>query len=60
MHCNKDLGNECDLQVEEETISEETLNKAINFRENHTSISLEKIRITKQSRKSILFYDNEP
>ena len=42
------------------SISEETLNKAINFAENHTSISQENIRIIKHSRKSLLFYNKEP
>ena len=42
------------------SISEETLNKAINFAENHTSISQENIRIIKHCRKSLLFYNNEP
>ena len=40
-------------------ISEETLNKAINFAENFTSISHENIPVIKDCRKSILFDDNE-
>ena len=42
------------------SISEETLNKAINFAENYTSISLENIRIIKHCRNFLLFYNNEP
>ena len=42
------------------SISEETLNKAINFAENHTSIFQESVRITKHYRKSLLFYNKEP
>ena len=42
------------------SISEEMLNKAINFAENYTSISHENIRIIKHCRKSLLFYNNEP
>ena len=42
------------------SISEETLNKAINFAEHYTSISQENIRIIKHCRKSKLFYNNEP
>ena len=41
-------------------ITEETLNKVINFTENHTSNSQENIRIIKNYRKSLLFYNNEP
>ena len=41
-------------------ISEETLKKAINFAENHTSNSQENIRIIKNYRQSLLFYNNEP
>ena len=42
------------------SISEETLNKAINFAENHTSIFQESVRITKHYRKSLLYYNKEP
>ena len=42
------------------SISEEVLNKAINFAENYTLISQENIRIIKHCRKFLLFYDNEP
>ena len=42
------------------SISEETLNKSINFAENYSSISLENIRITKHCRKPLLFYNNDP
>ena len=42
------------------SLSEETLNKAINFAENHTSISQENIRIIKNCRKSLLFHEDEP
>ena len=42
------------------SISEDTLNKAINFAENYTSISLGNIQIIKHCRKSLLFYNNEP
>ena len=41
--------------------SEETLNKATSFAENHTSISQENFRtIIKHCSKSLLFYDNDP
>ena len=42
------------------SISEETLHKAINFAENHTSIFQESVRITKHYRKSLLYYNKEP
>ena len=38
------------------SLTEETLDKAILFASNHTTISLEDIRITKHSRKSLLFH----
>ena len=38
------------------SITEETLDKAISFASNHTTVSLEDIRIIKQSRKSLLFH----
>ena len=42
------------------SISEEMLNKAINFAENYTLISQENIWIIKHCRKFLLFYNNEP
>ena len=42
------------------SIYEETLNKAIDFTENCTSISQENIRIKKHCRKCLLVYGNEP
>ena len=37
------------------SITEETLDKAISFASNYTTVSLEDIRIIKHSRKSLLF-----
>ena len=41
------------------SITEETLDKAISFASNHTTVSLEDIRIIKQSRKPLLFHLEE-
>ena len=38
------------------SITEESLDKAISFASNHTTVSLEDIRIIKYSRKSLLFH----
>ena len=38
------------------SITEETLDKAISFASNHTTVSLEDICIIKHSRKSLLFH----
>ena len=42
------------------SITEETLDKAISFASNHTTLSLEHIRIIKQSWKSLLFHLEQP
>ena len=41
------------------SITEETLDKAISFASNHTTVSLEDIRIIKHNRKSLLFHSEE-
>ena len=38
------------------SITEETLDKATSFASNHTTVSLEEIRIIKHSRNSLLFH----
>ena len=49
-----------DIKEFHSCILEETLNAAINFAENYTSISQENIQIIKHCRKSLLFYNSEP
>ena len=46
-----------DIKEFHHSISEETLNKAINFAENHISISKKNMHILKHCRESLLFYD---
>ena len=46
-----------DMKEFHPSISEETLNKAINFAKNHISISKKNMHILKHCRESLLFYD---
>ena len=45
-----------DIKEYYSSTTEETLDKAISFASNHTTVSLEDMRIIKHSRKSLLFH----